>query len=378
MGAFDQYDMDKKKENTRERYGNYNLAGLESLGGQKNTPSPSGAASQGALGTPAPAGGAQKPVSDFHKMYMDSEDSDKDAVADKMEQQFGEQGLSLKGAVNKVFEQGGETAMQLAERFGYIPSEAQANSAEAFKTREQALSDYGVEMDNAKERDLADKKRLSDRRAMGGFLMDVGIRILASNRDDAGGAIAEGVLSTRQTRKDEARQKSADEVAAADRERKIRREDAADEAAKLKSARDEEKYQYDKSQRAADEQARERKGMVKTINKKGETYYYDPLDPKKGAYVEDADGNRVRSDTAMDLSKAQMATNARAYKQARARARTAIEKDIKDYDTQYPEIAEETDNKKREKMIDAAVDETLRRDGYTLGADNDDPLGLLQ
>jgi hypothetical protein len=380
MAAFTGFDpIDEKRDESK--YAGYDVAGLEKTIPQQNVPSqPSGgAASQGALEAPAPAGATSpafgdtkkaddpEPVSDFHRMYLKGDDKDRDAVADRMEEQFGEQGLSLQGAVNKVFEEGGQSAMQLAERFGYIPPEESAGKG-AFKTREQALADYGVEMDEAKEQKLVAQKKDANRRAMGGFLMDVGLRILASNREDAGGAIGEGALGARQSRKDERRQTQQDEMAAEDRARKQRREDTADEAGRIRESREAESYEYEKSQRAA---AEAKANLVEITTKGGEVYFVN----REEGLVEDEDGVPIRTATAEDLSAAQRRVRednrARLFHTERRAIQKLVDEDTSD-DPEINAISEETSGDKRRQMINDLANKRLGA-----SAEDDDPLGLL-
>ena len=350
MGVYDAGPAFAPQLDPNNKYADYDVAGMQSLAPQPDVPSPDGAASQGALGAPSQGGDsspaftpdegkgvgeARKPVSDFHRIYRESNDADRDAVADKMEEQFAGQGLSLQGAVNMVFEQGGETAAQLASEFGYLPPEESAGK-EAFKTREQALSDYGVAIDSAKETQVAEKKKLDNRRAMGGFLMDVGLRIMASNKPGVG-AIGEGVLGAKQARYDKGRERRKDTIAEEDRKRKIEREDAADEAARVEAAAKKEKREYDISQRGAEEKKRDIGNLKEVTNEEGEVYYFDPTDPKKGNWVTDKDGNRLKA-ADVGLSKAQIETSRRAYDRA---VNSKVEKikslDKYERDKMYPE-----------------------------------------
>lgn len=367
------------------KYKDYDVSSLEGMS-QEQASSPEGAASQGALGTPASAGSAPafgpadkgkgeaaKPVSDFHRMYISGSDDEKDDVASKMEEQFGAQGLSLQGAVDQVFSQGGEAAMQLAEKFGYVPQERQGGG-EAFKNREEALQDYGVQMDEGKERKLAEKKKADNRRAMGGFLMDVGIRMLASNRQDAGGAFGEGMMGARQSRKEDKRQAAQDQLKADETERQRRREDTADEAAKLRAQQQTEKYEYEKTQRGTKEAKAEREGLAQIVAKDGTVHY---VNIEEGT-VEDEDGVPIRKATAEDLSAAQRRTDARATERTVNAERTRIRKIVAEGFSDDPEIEaiidEKNSNKKRA-MINELADKNLYIS--TSPSAEDDPLGLL-
>ncbi len=285
-------------------YDDFNLSALEAVGNQNASSTPSGgAASQDALGNPASVGGtpepafadvkgegeAKKPASDYHRMFLDAEDADKAAVADQVERGAAPGGKSLDGMMNDVFEKGGLPAMELAKAYGWIPPEEKAGQ-DGFKTREKALSDYGVAVDKQKETEVAEQDRLTQRYAMGGFLMDVGLRILASNRDDAGGAIGEGILGAQQARTDKKDKAEAKTVATEDRERKHRREDEADKLRREKGAREAEEAEYDKTQRGAKARSARTKDMEQIITDDGRIFYIDPLD-SDGDNLVDKDGN---------------------------------------------------------------------------------------
>ncbi len=380
MGAFD-FSSESYHEDGG-KYGAYNIGKLEAL--TQNTPSQptGGTASQGALepslsgGAASPAfgddgkgeGEARKPISDFHKMHMGATPEEQDAIAEKMEGQFGD--LSLQGATNKVLKEGGLQAQAAAKAFGYLPPEEGQSGKAAFKTREQALSDYNVDMDSSVEKGAAETKKQNQRRAMGGFLMDVGLRILASNRDDAGGAIGEGALGAIEGRRERNRQAKEDTIADEDRERKQRREDETDEARKVEaSARADdrriaaEETEYQKGQRGAKEAKDARNAMEQATNDNGEMFFVDPLDPENVEYVLDQNGERVRlANSGLSLESIQSST--RLIAAARTRARESIEKDLKDYDTKWPEIAEMEEGQEKVAAIDALVDKQMKRDQY--------------
>ena len=362
---------------------------IQAPGALEAAPSPQGAASQGALGDPASAGEspafgegeARKPISDFHAKFIDGDNEDKDLIAEKMERQFGDQGLSLQGAVDKIFEQGGEDAMAAAEQFGYVPTEKQASSNEAFKSREEALADYGVKVDKKKEADLVEEKRLENRRAMGGFLMDVGLRILASNREDVGGAIGEGVLGAQQARADKKRLADEDrikaedrDIAKADRTRKQEREDKSDSRAIAKEDRDAEQSAYDKSQRGEQEKKVKAGRMSKIVTEDGTVLYVDPSDPSSAEYVYDSEGNKIIAKD-VGLSAAQIATNTRAYN-AKVNSKVEKMKAQTEYDLErnYPAL-EGLSGEARIAAIIKIAQEEVGSQGNT-PADND-PLGLL-
>ena len=415
MGAFDQFsnppvsgaEFDSIDPNSK--YSDFDSSNLEAMGGQENAPSPDGAASQGALGNPATAGetpsvdgpaalGEEGPQ-DMLSIFNQSTPEDRAHMTEKVQDSYAPLGYSLEGAMDLSLMKGGPQALARAAEFGIDlmpfadkinpdgsyskapagaqgaiqPQTASVESGQAFgavpadgqagpvKDQDQAAAEFEGAITDTKEGIRI--KKLEQRQAIAAFLMEMGLRTLASSRDDAAGAMAEGALGTIDARRSRKRQADEDSIAAKQRERIERRQDEQDEAGKLEAQREEQDRQYEISQRPAEEAKTARAGMQEITNEAGEVYYFDPLDPEKGEYVEDAEGNRVKSADA-GITPNQMEINRRAYRTARAKARTAVEKDIKEYDTQYPEIAEETDPETKKALIDAAVDEVLNRDGY--------------
>lgn len=344
-------------------YEEYNLQALEAVGSQNAPSSPSGgAASQGALGNPPAGGGtpafsdekgegeAQQPASDYHRMFLEANDEDKSAVADNIEKGGGD--LSLNGMMVSVFEKGGVPAMELAKSYGYVPPEEKdKKTAEA---RETALSDYGITVDKQKEADAAEKARLEQRYAMGGFLMDVGLRILASNRDDAAGAIGEGILGAQEARtakKDKAEDKK---TAAEDRERKQRREDESDERSEAEEVRKANKFAYDESQREEKEKRAAQAQLEKIVQSDGTILY---ANPKEGILV-DENGEKVRTMTDEEARKySRQGIDKSASDTAIRRNMNSIQKLLDDgyygEDEDMIAIVDETDSKKRQKLIRA-------------------------
>lgn len=181
------------------------------------------------------AGEARKPQDDFFSMYRGSSDEDKDHMADQMEDRFAPHGLSLDGALQQAWSQNPEVSAELGKKFGFVPPADQAGKP-GFKTEAQALADYDEATGDLRASEEKKKLKKEKRQAMGAFLFEMGLRILASNRKDAGGAIAEGALGTldsRAARKEHTEDReiaAADrETAAEDRDRKHAREDASDE-----------------------------------------------------------------------------------------------------------------------------------------------------
>ena len=245
MGAFDKYtsfDSSLAGPPTlgpKSKYSGYDPTPLKALD-PRNAPAAPAVASQGAFapptsGAPMPAfakgdqgkggGEARRPEKNqFFDMWSKGSTEDQDEVATQQENVFAQQGLSLDGATKMLFDQGGEVAAQLGAKYGLVPPADKAGMP-AFKTQEQALEDM-----EGKANDL--KRRTEKRRAMGGFLMEMGLRILASNRDDAAGAIGEGTLGTIDARRQRQFEDEDRDIMKSELERKRGREDAADSRSK--------------------------------------------------------------------------------------------------------------------------------------------------
>lgn len=178
----------------------------------------------------------EQPGNDFFGMYRSASDEDKDHMAGQMEEQFAPFGLSLDGAVTQMWQQNPQLAAELGKKFGFVPPADQAGKP-GFKTEAQALADYEEATDKQKAAAEKAKLKKEKRQAMGGFLFEMGLRILASNRPDAGGAIAEGALGTldaRAARKEHTEDRG---MAKEDRTRKQKFEDTDESRAEAENRR---------------------------------------------------------------------------------------------------------------------------------------------
>lgn len=131
-----------------------------------------------------------------------------------------------------------------------------------------------------------------NRRKMGGFLMELGLNILASNRDDAGAAVGDAANKTRADRTERKRVQAATDLATSERERKRRREDESDTLKEEKAARERRREKRDIS--SAD------RSKLKLLQKEDGTYEY--VDIQKGEVL-GADGKYLRGVTKADKSK---------------------------------------------------------------------------
>ena len=110
------------------------------------------------------------------------------------------------------------------------------------------------------------------------WLPEMGLRILASNREDAAGAIGEGALGTIEARDKRKRQTAADKMDAADRARRIEREDTQEARAVEKEKREVKKFEREMDTGDLEKYIQQDGTVV--WGKKGEGFAYTP-DGKK-------------------------------------------------------------------------------------------------
>ncbi|KKN01928.1 hypothetical protein LCGC14_1122790 [marine sediment metagenome] len=106
------------------------LSGLQAAAGDQDVPSPDGAASQGALGAPAPAGRNSEPTElaagqTYYDMWNEATEEDQQANLDEMEKQLGAQGTGVVAKVNEIAsnamaEKDGKT-LNLLLKWGWRP-----------------------------------------------------------------------------------------------------------------------------------------------------------------------------------------------------------------------------------------------------------------
>jgi hypothetical protein len=388
--------------NPNSKHASYDVGAVESLAPQPDAPSPKGAASQGALENPAPAGGNQpaideKPAQDMLSIFNEASDEDRDDLTKQQTEALAPHGKSLEGGFLDVLKQGGPQAMarasqfgidmtqfanqlnpakeaeaEVGQAFGQMPTEEQSASGGPFKDQETALQDYQGVKKEGKEQAAAKKKAQRD--AIAAFLMETGLRIMSSTRSDLGGAVGEAALGTMQSGANKRRQADQDSIAEQQRTRQNERQDKTDEAAALRAQQQTEEYEYGVTQRPAEEAKAARAGL-ESIKSESGVYYFDPMDPKAGKYVVDKDGKRVLAED-VGLSKESIEATAR---QRRSAINSKVEK-IKALDEferveLYPETDGLSGNVLRDKIIELAKSELL--DQGSSSSAEDDPLGLL-
>lgn len=246
------------------KYGNFDYSRLQALD-PSNAPSPPRVASQGALPAgPAPAasspspgafmpdegkgaGEARKPGKgrSFFDIWAEGSMEDKQQIADRQEEMLRAKDMNLESATMEMIRNGGEPARMLAEKFGITGVEedglAFRDPAAVFEEREKK---------GKKKLDKAEK-----RAAMGGFLMEMGLRILQSDKQTAGGQIAEGALGTMEARR--ARKMEAEDraIAKAELERQRAAERRAEERERQKLEQAETRLGYE-GRRVTDQEKR--------------------------------------------------------------------------------------------------------------------------
>ncbi len=145
-----------------------------------------------------------------------------------------------------------------------------------------------------------DEKKDFNRRKMGGFLMELGLNILSSNRDDAGAAVGDAFGKTRADRTARKQASASEELAKQERERKQRREDESDTLKQEKADREVKKAERDARKEGRDISSADR-NKLKLLQKDDGTYEY--VDIKKGR-VYDAAGKELRGVQKSDSSNA--------------------------------------------------------------------------
>lgn len=244
-------------------------------------------------------------------------------------------GIDLEPWANKLNPKGAE--MALGQAMGNIPSDENAGQP-AFKTKEAALSDNKAKTKGFVED--ADKKKREQRAAMAAFLTETGLRILASQRSDAGEAFGEAVLGTMDSNAKKKRQEANDKMQAAELERQHGREDTKDTMAKQK--------------RAEEAAGAERDKLEKIVKPDGTIEYVDITKGK----VFGEDGTELREATPADLSAAQIATNIRAYD---SKLNSKVEKikamDSYERERAYDELKGLKGKAMRDKIIELAKQE---------------------
>ena len=247
MAAFTNSPLAPRKH----KMGKYDDYDISSLTGEQNTaPAAQQPASQGALSGGAPAGAApvsgalgegearrpEGPANDFYSVFKGGSDDDREAMTRNVLEPLEAKGVSAEGAAKMMWEKNPQLAAEVGAKFGIVPPADKAGMP-GFKTQEQALLDY--ESDQQKAADEKAKLKKEKRHAMGGFLFEMGLRILASNRQDAGGAIGEGALGTFEAMRQRGKTAREEKIAAEDRKYQLgERGEAATDRTRKREAED--------------------------------------------------------------------------------------------------------------------------------------------
>ena len=387
------------------------LSGLQQAAGDQNAPSPEGAASQGALGAPASAGRTQpKPTElaagqTYHDMWQEAPEEDQMATVEAMEEQLGAQGTGIIAKTNEIAsnamaQKDGKTLNLLLkwgwkppeERPAFDPSSMEQDAGPAAPTDaafvqegppgpEGALPEPEVgppeEMgppEGLSDEQVAQQKKSFNRRKMGGFLMELGLNILSSNRDDAGAAVGDAFGRTVASREQRKRTSAAESLATSEREREQRRQEESDQFKRNKEEREQRKE-------VRDQIASERSGLVEITNADGTVEF---VDKRKGkVYLES--GEEARKATKYDtdrsdfLSAGGRETTARANRRAIDDMVGAIKEEIGV--SSDPAIESLGDGEDYMQIVQLAKKRLMQQDpSYNFNIDDDadnDPLGLL-
>lgn len=253
-------------------------------------------------------------------------------------------GIDLKGLAQKTSGAEAQKAQKnVGVAFGQVPEEGQAGPV---KSEGKALADMtskekGVARDQAEQAET-DKKNRRD--AIAAFLMETGLRLLASDKSDAGAAFGEAALGTVESGRSRQRQDAADEMNKSEEARRVKRSEQQTEAHTEAMKGD----------------------LVKITDKDtGDTMFVR----EKDGFITTKDGKRVREATDSELSAAQRETNRRAVAGAMASETNRIRKAVDDGFSDDPDIQsiiDETTSKKRNSMTERLAKERVAAYGYDL------------
>jgi hypothetical protein len=294
------------------------------------------------LGAPASAGGGsafgplKSKVDPTSKSYYDywkaASPEDRRHASDELDKNLGTLGSGIVAKSNEMISNamkgGDESTLAVAEQFGWSPTDKQ----KAFVGPPEDRKGSGW-----------------DREAMGGFLTELGFRILASNRQDLGGAFGEAAVSTMESRDRKKQTAAAQALAKSERERRHRREDEADQISR------------DKETRAKSKEGRDK--LEKITLKNGEIIW---ADIEAGYAVDPDTGERIRSLTTADLSASSRRIAQDNLANAKKSLDVRLDKLIKEGEggPEVDAIADEDDSKQRAKMREAWVARELERYDY--------------
>ena len=232
------------------------------------------------------------------------------------------------------------------------PPEAQG-SPEAMGPPEEMGPPEGLSDQQA----AAEKKAFS-RRKMGGFLMELGLNILASNRDDAGGAVGEAFGKTRSARTERKRVRAAESMAESERTRKTRREDEAD----LYKRNEEERKQR---KEIRDQIKSETDNLVEMVQADGTSEYVNKKEGK--VYLESGEESRKATKYDKDrsdfLSAGGRETTARANRRAIDEEIGTIKEEVAGM-SEAPELKGLSESSKYAEFVEIAK-ARLKEHGYT-------------
>ena len=237
---------------------------------------------------------------DFFSHWQKANTEEKEQLTANLEEMPNAAGKSLEGLMQEAYAQNPDVATEIGAKYGFSPPNKDGGMPN-FKLEQRALGMYDEtmmkgdlalakgeqvlgEIDEMNKKDDAKREK---RHAMGAFLFEAGLRILASNRGDAGGAIAEGVLGTmeaRQARKEHAEDRT---MAKEDRARKQGFEDSAEARAESAEGRAKSKEEREAAAEARRQEIHEaqKKAGTLALGGGGKTAFQIQKDVYIGAHL---------------------------------------------------------------------------------------------
>jgi len=323
----------------------------------------------------------------YKDMWDDPSTTDqmKDDTEAEMDKSLSAGGSGTIAKTNEIIantmKQGDMPTLSLLMDWGWTPESERPEDSGAFAGKKNLGSEYTVQEGDqgalGKEIEPGEEKPKWDRQQMGGFLMEFGLRMLASNRETGGEAFGEAALGTMSAREERRKTKAAEDLATSEREREHRRQDEADLHRREKEKRDvraAELREKDETRKTKEESRKadraERLGLVQTQNAEGEVFYGEI----KEGFITDPDTGEKMKATSAILS----ASGTRAARDALARAKQTATRDLDkaigggpgSKDPEVRAMKYEKDQAKLDKMREAWIKK--RVDSFDYAAEEND------
>ena len=211
---------------------------------------------------------------DFFSHWRKANPEEREQLTSNLEELPNAAGKSLEGMMQEAYAQNPDVAAEIGAKYGFSPPNRDGGMPN-FKLEQRALSSIDQTM---MEGDLAlakgkevlgqieelnkkDDLKREKRHAMGAFLFEAGLRILASQRGDAAGAIGEGLIGTMEARRARAQEDEDRGMAKEDRTRRQAFEDSAE--TRRESAESRAKSKEERDAEAAEREAEIHEEMKK-------------------------------------------------------------------------------------------------------------------